>query len=362
MVQATQPQVYARRCALLCVAVTCCLLPACRSIGPRRVLADRVSYADAISRTWKDEMLLNLVKLRYADAPLFLDISSVIAQYSLEAQVNAGGQWPDISGHDSLALSGSGRWSDRPTITYVPLSGQRFTRSLLTPIPPASVVSLVQGGWAVDTVFRICVRGINGVRAEARMRLTAQQEDPRFQPLLDALRRLQIRGLIGLRVEKHETGEVALLSLPSDGDPDSQKDVEFVARTLGLDAGVHDFTLGFGIRNRSGREIAMLTRSMTEVLTELALDVQVPADHIADGRTGDAVGGVGIARGSFKVQSGRERPPDAFAAIRYSDYWFWIDARDFRSKRSLSFLMLLLSLAETGGGAVAPGLTVTTGH
>ena len=34
----------------------------------------RISYADAISRTWKDEMLLNLVKLRYADAPIFLEL------------------------------------------------------------------------------------------------------------------------------------------------------------------------------------------------------------------------------------------------------------------------------------------------
>ena len=32
-------------------------------------------------------MLLNLVKLRYGDAPVFLDMSSVINQYTVEASV-----------------------------------------------------------------------------------------------------------------------------------------------------------------------------------------------------------------------------------------------------------------------------------
>jgi len=338
-----------------------CLLAGCRSVGPQRVLTDRFNYAEAISRTWKDEILLNLVKLRYADVPIFLNVSSVVAQYSLEGQVSATAQFPDISGRDAVGFGGSGRWADRPTITYVPLSGQQFTRSLLTPIQPASIVSLVQGGWSVDTVFRICVRSLNGVRAETRMRLAAQEEDPRFQPLLDALRRLQARGAIGLRVERHESGEVSLLTLPPDDDPATREDRKLVATALGLELGAREYTLTFGVNKQSNREIAMLTRSMIEIFGDLAFDVQVPPEHVADGRVGDRVRGSGVSRGAFKITSGRERPADAFAAVRYADYWFWIDNRDFGSKRSLAFLYLLISLAETGTGAVVPGLTVTTG-
>jgi hypothetical protein len=105
----------------------------------------------------------------------------------------------------------------------------------------------------------------------------------------------------------------------------------------------------------------MVTRSMVEVLTDLAFDVEVPAAHRDDGRAGAPVGGSGITRGAFRVASGSDRPADAFAAVRYADHWFWIDNRDFASKRNLSFLMLLLSLAETNTGAVAPGLTIATG-
>ena len=69
-------------------------LPACRSVGPPSVLHDRFDYAEAISRSWKENMLLNLVKLRYADAPVFLDVSSVVSQVSVQSQLSAGGQFP----------------------------------------------------------------------------------------------------------------------------------------------------------------------------------------------------------------------------------------------------------------------------
>jgi hypothetical protein len=46
---------------------------ACHSVGPPGVVRDRFGYAEATSRSWKDQMLLSLVKLRYADAPVFLD-------------------------------------------------------------------------------------------------------------------------------------------------------------------------------------------------------------------------------------------------------------------------------------------------
>src|ERR1041384_8699983 len=59
----------------------------CVSIGPGTVVRDRFDYISAISDSWKSQMLLNLVKLRYGDAPVFLDVGSVISQYAIEGTI-----------------------------------------------------------------------------------------------------------------------------------------------------------------------------------------------------------------------------------------------------------------------------------
>ena len=64
-------------------------LSGCASIGPGNVARDRFDYISAISDSWKAQMLLNLVKLRYGDAPVFLDVASVITQTGLQGTVGS---------------------------------------------------------------------------------------------------------------------------------------------------------------------------------------------------------------------------------------------------------------------------------
>jgi hypothetical protein len=55
-------------------------LGGCAGIGPPTVSRDRFDYTAAISESWKHQMLFNMVKIRYGDAPVFLDVSSVMRQ------------------------------------------------------------------------------------------------------------------------------------------------------------------------------------------------------------------------------------------------------------------------------------------
>jgi hypothetical protein len=64
------------------------LLSACATIGAGSVNRDRLDYAEALTRSWKEQMLLNIVKLRYADTPVFLEVSSVISSYQLQSQLS----------------------------------------------------------------------------------------------------------------------------------------------------------------------------------------------------------------------------------------------------------------------------------
>lgn len=62
----------------------------CQSIGPATIYRDRLDYAGAIADSWKEQTLLNIVRLRYFDTPTFLDVASVISSYQLQGEVRLG--------------------------------------------------------------------------------------------------------------------------------------------------------------------------------------------------------------------------------------------------------------------------------
>src|SRR5215467_4461493 len=59
--------------------------------GPRAVRTERPDYNRQIVRSSDAELLLNLVRLRYNDSTLFFTLGGVVAQYSYDASLNAGG-------------------------------------------------------------------------------------------------------------------------------------------------------------------------------------------------------------------------------------------------------------------------------
>ena len=86
-------------------------------------------------------MLLNMVKLRYSEPPVFLDVAQVVASYTFEASGSISA--PDWQGSPSGAAGGiSGRWAESPTITFNPMTGEKFIKSLMQPVPPVSLLSL----------------------------------------------------------------------------------------------------------------------------------------------------------------------------------------------------------------------------
>ena len=143
------------------------ILAGCTHIGPQTVTRDRFDYNTAISDSWKDQTLLNIVKIRYADMPLFVEVASIVSGYTLESTVNLNGvlSSSDTALGDSLSFGGSGEFIDRPTITYTPITGSQFNKSFMTPIPPRAILFLMQTGWPADLIFPLTVDSINGLRS-----------------------------------------------------------------------------------------------------------------------------------------------------------------------------------------------------
>ena len=118
-------------------------------------------------------------------------------------------------------------------------------------------------------------------------------------------------------------------------------------KMLHLDPDVREFKIVFGMLPEKKDEIAFRTRSVLRILTFLALNVQVPESHLADGRAPDLGITVSPTQPQLTVLSSCEAPCDSFAAIHYQGNWFWIDQRDFYSKRTMLYLKVLLALADT---------------
>ena len=235
----------------------------CAGIGPGTVARDRFDYTGAISDSWKHQMLLNMVKMRYGDAPVFLDVSSVISQYQIAGSINLDGTINSHPWSTSETLGATGQYIDRPTITYTPVMGDKFARNLMSPVPPAAILSLLQAGYPVDLVFRILVHEINGIRNRYGGEARAHPADPEFNSLLEKIRKIQTAGAIGMRFKKIGKDEAAVLLFPGKPDPATDSLSPEVRKILGLDPQANEFPVVYGAIPKDDKEIAILTRSIS---------------------------------------------------------------------------------------------------
>ncbi|HMN43997.1 MAG TPA: hypothetical protein PKE27_05465 [Povalibacter sp.] len=350
----------------ICIAAAalCGAFAGCVSVGPGTVPRDRLDYSESITESWKRQNLLNIVKLRYLDPPVFVDVGQIVSGYTLETGMTVGGQVSSgnaVQGN-SATLGGSGRFTDRPTITYVPMTGTKFMSGLIMPIPPDAMFYSIQSGWAADVILTLGVGAINGLKNASRDR--DQEADPRFLRVAELLRQIQISGSVGLRLRKgpgNEKSTIVVLRAPGTS-TDTLAQIRELRSLLGLAQDATEFTLVYGDIASNDREIAVHTRSLLHVMSSLGQRVEVPATDLSEGRAtfGLSTAAPG-ATGTFRIHSSVEEPQDAYVSVRYRGTWFWIDDRDLRSKGGFAIIMLLFTLTDQGPDRALPLLTIPTG-
>lgn len=141
------PQKYSHKLIYSILFVICTLMASCSSIGPSRISMDRTHYRDVVQETNFEQVLKNIVQLRYLEGSAYFQVSSVIASYSLAESIN--GMKSSNSAQDFVApwsVSGAAVYSDSPTISYTPVGGSAFAASLENPIKFEHLILLSQGG------------------------------------------------------------------------------------------------------------------------------------------------------------------------------------------------------------------------
>lgn len=311
--------------------------------GARVMPETRFHYNEAVAVSSNEQILLNLVRMRFNHTVQFLEPTNVVTNWSITsnagvgANTNAGDGVFTVLGMLSAGVSAT----ESPTITYQPLSGERFVRLMAQPIGPELLLRLIQSGWEVDLVLRLTVDQINDLPAPWR-----PEEDDAFDQLLRRLTELQ--NARQLLVVLDATG--AQLGLHPDAD------ITELSKLLGVREDIRRLKVTGRRFERADDEVALGTRSLLGTLSSASLGVQVPTGEPT------AHDPAGPEPPFLRVHVGEDVPSQAYVRVRYRDRWYWIDDTDLASKRTFSLLALLFSLMAAPDAAVTPMLTVPAGR
>ena len=346
------------------VLLACLPLGGCLGIGAERLSRDEIDFSRALAISDNQQTLLNIVRLRYAEAPTFLDLTQVISGYQTQQSVTGSlDLFP--SNHTSTYLGGGGalQLQESPTFTYAPVTGEQFADTFLRPLAPGTVLPLVLTGIPIDLLFGMVAQSVDGMNNAQVLSGSVGVRSQRFGRLIDDLRALQLAGLIEIRSgQQSDTArkpdavppiaDASTMLIRNADDPATEAVVADARHLLGLSDDEAPFGIIYGRRPARSHEVAILTRSILELLGSVAFGIDVPPGDVSSGRTMPTV----QAASPVSIHSGATAPEDAFVAIKYDRSWYWISARDFRSKLAFAVLQNLLALAQT---KQLPGAVVT---
>lgn len=334
------------------------LLISCKSVGPKYIPVDQFNFNTSIGEASNEQLLMNIIRLRYNEPPIFLKVSSVINQYTRSGQVGVQGGLNNAvpTGANSAVVNGNMAWSNTPTITYIPVSGREFSTNLLVPIPPSALFNMIQSGWPIDLVLHITTFAINGLRDDIARPSARREANPEFSELLKLWKILSQEGIIGA-----EQGEQPKLIFRNDYPPEYKDEVSRFKTILKLDPKLSAYFISYGSIQGSSAEITALTGSIWEIMLNLAWQFEVPQEHITSGRTDKTFHSANSeTKPPLQILYSKEKPENEFISVYHHDHWFYIDPDDRNTKRNFSFLQLLLNLAESTTDSKAPIVTVPT--
>ncbi|MDG3003784.1 hypothetical protein [Paludisphaera mucosa] len=391
--------------------------PGC--LGPSALRSTRMKYNEAIRTTNDEQLLMNIVRLRYADSPVFIDLPSITSQFEMAGRAQfLGGRGNQFPGYANLG-TGELTARDSPTLSYRPREGKDVARILLTPLS-AELFSVVNAGANFEQLMLTTIDDINDVPNAPQAAVMVPKVPDNNDEYLRGIRLLADlfdRGGIELKVGSQEDdanasdpitsetlggddllnaakegyvfrhkgqGQYALLKRDKGlvlkfrpgfaGAPEAR---EF-ERLLRLRPGLDGYRIKSDLTENAleapkpldegGDTIYLHMRSILQIMIFLSKGVCVPQEHVVrnvvpntpgpDGRPYDWTQ---VVAGNFFVHSSKHRPREAEIAVHYRDYWFFVPKNDVNSRSILAILEILVSLEDSEARTTGPLLTIPVG-
>ncbi|MFA7173513.1 MAG: hypothetical protein WC340_08880 [Kiritimatiellia bacterium] len=321
------------------------LMAGCTHIGTKSVQRDMPGFNEAMALATDEQLLNNLVRLRFKDSPAFMSVASIMASESLSMGSSAGLAVTDINplGTESKTKTFGGQigYSQMPTISYRPLQGVEFSQRLTRPIKLETMMFLGISGFDFLTIWELFTESFH-----------TQSPPPLARPLADSP--------FADEVDVEHFGQL-LLQIGDEND--------FMYR---------DPFKSRQMRAMPGAETESLRKRNASVMAEILLKrfaAQYSKEQQMAFRSNYLTGDVVLIYRSLlgvlydlsaatdntnpylKILSG-SHPQDAYCATKYRGTLYWVAYADENSKTTISLLSILYNAISDTGEAAMPNLSI----
>jgi len=384
------------------------------SVQPKIIQHRHWELNDTIRETHNEQLLLNIVRLRYDETPYFLQVSSITTSFSAQGNLGVTGSFPKSS-PNTLGLSGGLSYGETPVVTWSLPDSREFFGRVLAPMGADQLTSLAHSGWDPTRVLQMGIKKINKLRNKDFRVGEGIVTPPTYDNFIEAIkliREMSREGLIdlaygaksslaatkfplkmldttaipdgmpyGLQFMTRDNPDVVeplklfkplflRFSKRSDDDPRTKR----LRELLNLDPEKYSFgivdTATSGIeqlRSESGMlsqvfepdgnltEIVVNNRSMMEVLFFASAFVQVPEADVSR----QVVRQEGLVDPDWlSVRVSPDDPSDAWLKVKFRGQWFYIAANDLKSRESFGLLDALFESVVGNVPGAKPLLTL----
>jgi hypothetical protein len=342
------------------------IVQSCSYIGPNSVENDRRNYNDVLQETNNEEILLNLVRMKYIDTPSFVNINSITSQLSFSASTSLSVTKTVTDSIKSLSktIIPSFSVTDSPVISYSPLQGDEYIRELLTPFSSTLVTLLVSSGSPLNTVLKMSVTRMNDVWNAPDASRPYPKMAPQFEQFDELIVNLDLLGK-NVQLGYSVVDKQSLPTLRFEPGALATSPGKNIVRILNLAPGIDEFVLNSGDWVKKKNVINVQTRSLMGMFYLLSHSVSVPPEHEKLGWVGKTLNADGspfdwarITKDLFVINVSSEKPSDADIMIKYRGKWFSVARNDLSSKKTFNIISQLLALQSGTIHLKPPALTI----